>query len=119
MNFNKLIFISVICLTFLHCSSNSIDDVVAEDDMQDENRIVTYNGEIRAIMVANCTRCHGQPLTNGAPFPLVNFSQVSSRIGRIIARTNNTSNPMPPNGLIQLSDRQLIQMWEDDGLLEN
>ncbi|MFS4483200.1 hypothetical protein ACKGJY_09290 [Hyunsoonleella sp. 2307UL5-6] len=122
MKSKQFIYVIMISIGLFSCSTNSTEDVMAEEetieDPQDTGNI-TYNEDISALMTTHCTRCHGQPLANGAPFPLLDFSQTSSRVNRIISRTNNVNNPMPPSGLIPVADRALIQQWLDDGLLEN
>lgn len=122
MKSKQFIYVIMISIGLFSCSTNSTEDVMAEEetieDPQDTGNI-TYNEDISALMTTHCTRCHGQPLANGAPFPLLDFSQTSSRVNRIISRTNNVNNPMPPSGLIPADDRALIQQWLDDGLLEN
>lgn len=124
MKSKQFIYVIMISIGLFSCSTNSTEDVMADEeeetmeDPQDTGNI-TYNENISTLMTTHCTRCHGQPLANGAPFPLLDFSQTSSRVNRIISRTNNVNNPMPPSGLIPADDRALIQQWLDDGLLEN
>lgn len=80
---------------------------------------VTYNDNIRSVVTSNCTSCHGDPVSNGAPMSLVNYDQVKNNIDIIITRVNSTTNPMPPGGQLPSSTRSLFQRWKDDGLLEN
>lgn len=115
-----------------NCSSSSNDDIddqetqeqeeiteMTPENGQENTNKLTYNANIKSIIDGACIRCHGTTLTNSAPFPLVNFDQVSSRVGRIISRVNSTSSPMPPNGRIDMSLRAQIEQWRTDGLLEN
>ena len=117
-----------VSLFVYNCSSDSkeeLDDMEqGTDNTNDTNSDdtaakVTYNNTVRDIMANNCTRCHGSPTTNGAPFPLLNFDQVSSRSARIISRMNNQAAPMPPRGLVSTSIRAQMDQWRADGLLEN
>jgi uncharacterized membrane protein len=124
MKSTKLIYALALCLIFFNCSSDSNDDLQEEQEEQQEEMDpnptpITYNDDIRSIMTNNCTQCHGSTPTSGAPFSLTTYSQVSGRIDRIIARTNNASNPMPRAGLMSIELRDMIKQWKDDGLLEN
>ena len=128
----KNIFYTLAILGLLfNCSSSSNDDISDPEEEQKEEietpkqpeegntAKLTYNGDIKSIIDNACVRCHGTTLTNGAPFPLVNFSQVSSRVDRIISRVNSASRPMPPAGRIATGLRAQIDQWKTDGLLEN
>ncbi|WP_298345257.1 hypothetical protein [uncultured Algibacter sp.] len=126
MKSTKLIYALALCLIIFNCSSDSNDDLQEEQEEQEEQQeemdpnptAITYNADIRSIMTNNCNQCHGSTTTNGAPFSLTTYSQVSGRIDRIIARTNNASNPMPRAGLMSIELRDMIKQWKDDGLLE-
>lgn len=102
-------------------SNNDTDETTEDNNNTNDDAAakVTYNNTVRDIMANNCTRCHGSPLTNGAPFPLLNFDQVSSRSASIISRMNNQAAPMPPRGLVSTSIRAQMDQWRTDGLLEN
>tara|TARA_R110000868_G_scaffold99106_2_gene272914 strand:- start:1147 stop:1434 length:288 start_codon:yes stop_codon:yes gene_type:complete len=95
----------------MNCSSS--------DDADTPDLIVTYDSDIKSIMSNNCTSCHGDPTTNSAPMSLTTFDQVKSNINNILSRINNASSPMPQAGLMTIENRNLIQQWKDDGLLEN
>lgn len=112
MKFKNLIFASIASLFLIHCSSNSDDDLSVPDT-------ITYESNIKSIMSNNCNSCHGDPTTNGAPMSLTTYNQVKSNINNIINRINNASSPMPQSGLMPIETRNLIQQWQDDGLLEN
>ena len=81
----------------------------------------TYNDDIAPIIMSNCLNCHGATPSNGAPssFNTYNLVKTGVQSGNILNRINNTTNPMPPNGLMSQSNRDIIQQWLDDGLLEN
>lgn len=121
MKSKKIIFALAMSLLLFNCSSDSSDDLQDDEDQQGMNPdvTITYDANIRSIMSNNCTQCHGSTPTNGAPFSLSTFDQVKGRIGRIIARTNSESNPMPRSGLMPIALRDMIKQWEVDGLLEN
>ncbi|MFD2727308.1 hypothetical protein [Hyunsoonleella rubra] len=121
MKFKNLFASLAIMALIFNCSSNGGDDLNGPDPDPDPDPMakVTYNDDIKRIIDANCVRCHGNPPVNNAPFPLTTFTQVRDRVDRIISRTNNSSSPMPPSGLMAQNLRALIQQWKDDGLLEN
>ena len=132
MNYNslgiRLIFIKIVtmCLrknSFLFvltgvllfsCSSE-------DDDSEMIEATITYDTNIKSIIDNNCTVCHGSPTTQGAPMSLTTYTEVKSAVETrdLIGRVNSSSNPMPQSGLMTLANRDLIQQWKDDGLLEN
>jgi len=120
MKFKNLTYTLAITLLLFNCSSDSNDDLIQEEEI--DPTVITYDGDIKSIISNNCHQCHGSTTDNGAPFSLTTYDQVKSRVDRIIARTNNASNPMPPasaGGQISSGLRAMIQQWKDDGLLEN
>lgn len=112
MKSKNLTYALLLSIFLFNCSSDNNDDDLIPTT-------ITYDGTIKSIINTNCTQCHGSTPSNGAPFSLTTYGQVSGRIDRIIDRTNNTANPMPPSGLMASENRALIQQWKDDGLLEN
>lgn len=131
MKIKPILFALTVSLFAYNCSSDSSEDLEDNNDTTEEvtdttedtndapTARVTYNNTVRSIMSNNCTRCHGSPLTNGAPFPLLTFDQVSGRAGRVISRMNSMAAPMPPRGLVNTSIRAQMDQWQTDGLLEN
>ena len=118
MKSKNLICMLVMSILLFNCSSDSNDDL-KEKEMDPDPTTITYDANIASIINNNCNQCHGSTPSNGAPFSLTTFDQVSGRVDRIIARTNSTSSPMPPAGQINSGLRDMIQQWKDDGLLEN
>lgn len=125
MNFKHPISLLVITVLLFNCSSGG-DDPSSPDPNPNPNpdpnpTAVTYNGNIKSIISNNCISCHGSPTANGAPMSLTSYSQVKSYVDKIITRINSSSNPMPPspNSPLSASNKNLIQQWKDDGLLEN
>ncbi|MFI1771562.1 hypothetical protein [Thalassobellus citreus] len=114
----NLILLFVIALFLFNCSSSENDDTNTTPDPQPN--AITYNGNIKSIINNNCTTCHGSLTTQGAPTSYVNYNQVKAAVNNIISRTNSSSNPMPPapNAMLSQANRDLIQKWKDDGLLE-
>jgi hypothetical protein len=51
---------------------------------------------------------------------LTSYSLVKNAVENrgLIGRINSASNPMPQGGLMSQANRDLIQQWKDDGLLE-
>lgn len=134
MKTTKLLILTLLALCIFACTNDSEDDFVNTDNIEnpddnddnddddDEETPVTYVNDIAPIMSAACVSCHGSPPTNGAPFALINFSQVSQRVNGIFNRMNLSSGSpgaMPPSGRLPQSTIDLIQQWIDDGLLED
>jgi len=80
-----------------------------------------YDTDVAPIIASNCLNCHGATPTNGAysSFNTYNLVKTGVQSGNILNRINNTGNPMPPSGLMLKANRDVIQQWLDDGLLEN
>ncbi len=115
MNFKNFIYLFAIILIF-SCSGGT-DDVSQPDP--DPNTKITYDANVKNIIGGNCLQCHGNPTANGAPFSLTTYTQVKDRVDIILTRINSSSSPMPPTGQMPFSNRDIIQKWKDDGLLEN
>lgn len=119
--FTYLLFL--IC--FLGCSYDSEDDLLGNpsEDIGDEiPELVTYDENIATIMQSSCIGCHDNPPTNGAPFGLANYDQVTLRAGAILNRmslSNGSPGAMPPSGRLPQATIDLIDQWIQDGLLEN
>lgn len=114
MNFKNFVYFFTILLVF-NCSNGS-DDTISQPD---PNAKITYNANVKSIIAGSCLQCHGNPTANGAPFSLVTYTQVKDKIDIILTRINSASSPMPPTGQIPSKNRDIIQKWKDDGLLEN
>ncbi|NMH86669.1 hypothetical protein [Flavivirga algicola] len=110
---NPILFLMV--LLVLNCS-NRDDDPISQPD---PNAKITYDANVKNIIGGNCLQCHGNPTANGAPFSLTTYTQVKDRIDIILTRINSSSSPMPPTGQMPFGNRDIIQKWKNDGLLEN
>ena len=128
MKSKKICFALFFGALIFSCSNTSGDDLIPQDQQptnqptgQNPNpsEKVTYTNTIQGIMANNCTACHGNPRSGGAPTSYTTYSQVKNDINRIIHSINSTSNPMPPSGLMPSQTRNLVQQWKNDGLLEN
>lgn len=125
MNFKSFIYVFLALLLFYNCSSGG-DDPVAQPDPDpnpDPNPTtkVTYSADIKSVIDSRCISCHGNPVSQGAPYSLTTYTQVKNNISSIISRINSSSNPMPPapNSPLSQAQKDLIQQWNNDGLLEN
>lgn len=118
MNLKKIICTLTIFVLLFNCSSSSNDDLNQNPD-PDPNAKTTYNANVKSIIAGSCLQCHGNPTTNNAPFSLTTYTLVKNRIDAILPRINSASSPMPPTGLIPSGNRDIIQQWKNDGLLEN
>ncbi|MFD0836040.1 cytochrome c [Mariniflexile aquimaris] len=126
MKFKNLIYVFATVILLFNCSSGSDDDTSPTptpnpNPNPNPSGKVTYNGNVKSIMSSFCISCHGNPPTNGAPMSLTTYSQVKNAVESrgLINRINNANNPMPTGGLMSQANRDLIQKWLDDGLLEN
>ncbi len=128
----KLMLISCILALVTSCTNDSEDDLIAieeqaADDGQDgedtpSGTAVTYDNTIAGIVNASCLGCHSDPPRNGAPFPLVNFSQVRARANGIlsaISRQSGTPGAMPPSGRLPQNTIDTFEAWITAGTPEN
>lgn len=121
MKIKNLISVFALFVMLYNCSSSDDETTPTPTPNPNPTGKITYNGNIKSIMSSFCTSCHGSPTTNGAPMSLTTYSQVKSAVENrgLVNRINSTTNPMPQSGLMSQSNRDLIQQWIDDGLLEN
>jgi len=118
-----LFLLAISALLQLSCASDSEDDLIeiSEELDDSESGVVTYSGNVKAIIDGSCIGCHGSPPTNGAPFSLTNFDQVSARATAILnAMSRSTGSPaaMPPSGKLPESTIDVIDQWIKDGTKE-
>lgn len=114
---NSKILLLLLSIFVVACSSDSEGDLLppADDDGAGDVE-VTYTANIRPIITNNCIGCHSNPPTNGAPFSLTTFEDVSGRANRVFTRTNNGT--MPPSGKLPQANIDLISAWIAGGTLE-
>jgi len=108
------LFTLLICSAFLFL--NACKD---EDDPIPEK--VTYNQDVKPILVASCTPCH---MPGGAnPNKWDDYTQVKGKISVILDRVQRTpgSTGFMPKVGNQLTAAQIatLKQWVTDGLLEN
>ena len=112
-----LSFILFVGLSMASCTTTEIPvDEVTEPIVE----LVTYTGDVKAIIDNNCIGCHGAQSPQ-AGLSLVTYQQVrtAAENGNLIFRMNNATNPMPPSGMLSANVRAIIDAWADDGFLEN
>jgi hypothetical protein len=68
--------IALCALGAVGCGGDDDDD---DTGMMTEGLIIPC--DVQEVLVAKCQRCHGDPLQNGAPFPLITLEQVHMRYG--------------------------------------
>ncbi len=123
MKTSKLFLFSLLALCICSCSYDSESDLIDESDGPvDPNVLVTYTDNISQVIQSACISCHSSPPVNGAPFALVNFSQVDQRAGLILNRMSRQSGvpgAMPPSGRLPQATIDLVERWINDGQLEN
>lgn len=131
----KLILASCIIVLATSCTNDSEDDLIAiqeqvvEEDQDGQegedlppSTAITYDNTIAGIVNSSCLGCHSNPPRNGAPFPLVNFSQVRSRANGIlsaISRQSGTPGAMPPSGRLPQNTIDTFEEWVNGGTPEN
>jgi mono/diheme cytochrome c family protein len=80
----------------------------------------SYQNDILPILEANCYSCHTeQNNISGNPFDTYAKLKNYVNAGRVHARINDASNPMPPTGLLPECDRAKIDAWINAGAANN
>lgn len=116
----KLFFLPLLAIFMFNCANDSESDLL--DDPVNPDASINYTDDIQPIIQSACVSCHANPPVNGAPFSLVNFSQVNEKAGNIISRISLQSGSpgaMPPSGRLPQATIDKVQQWIDDGKLEN
>ena len=126
MKTRKLIFLGLLALSIsiYSCSSDSEDDFVpATTQSGDPDPAgLNYEDDVRSIVQSSCVGCHADPPVNGAPFALVNFTQVNQRATGMLNRMSlqsGAAGAMPPSGRLPQSTIDIIEQWIADGKQEN
>ena len=108
----KLSFLSIFFLLFAisSCSSDS-------EPMDPPSNGVTYTGDVKAIIDANCISCHGDPILNGAPMPLLTSAEVKEAVQNrnLIGRIEDGSMPSGASPDLTAAQIQAVKDWEVDG----
>lgn len=61
-----------------------------------------------------CMNCHNSSNMNGG-LDVTNYDSAKSKITIMLQRINDNTNPMPPTGLLNQFDRDLIDLWQKSG----
>lgn len=117
-----IVLLALASISITSCSNDSESDLLdLPDGNPDNGDLVTYSNDVKSIIDGNCLGCHSSPSRNGAPFALINFSQVSSRANSILtamSRANGTPAAMPPSGKLPQATIDIIDQWIKDGTQE-
>ncbi len=117
MNRRNIIAFIALIVIYSSCTKAVIDESIPTPPI---NRLVKYNPDIQGIMFNHCITCHGGAAPSGG-FALTTYDQVRfyTENKNLISRINDTSDPMPPSGLLKSENRQIIEKWVADGFPEN
>ena len=74
----------------------------------------TWDDDIYQIFEIYCNTCHANPPTGGAPFALKTYEQAQTYLDRFQVRIIEQKD-MPPGGISNADDLELIQAWLDAG----
>ncbi|WP_196886193.1 hypothetical protein [Aureivirga sp. CE67] len=118
----KSLILNISILTILFTLQSCSKAIIEEEETGTNppiDREVTYNQDIQNIMFNNCITCHGGPApSQGLDLSTYENVRFSTENGNMIDRINDLSNPMPPDGLMSQSKRDLMQKWKDDGYIK-
>ncbi len=120
--FCKILILTALAIVY-SCSSDSNEDVAPVTDPEpDPTNKLTYTDDVKSIIDGRCIGCHGSPLMNNAPFPLLTFAQVDDKASAILTRISipaGETGIMPPVGEpLTQTDINTIDQWIKDGKLE-
>lgn len=118
------ILIGTAMFLLLHgCTARNIDELIpVQQDVPVE--LVTFE-DVRFVFDNICQQCHSNPPQNGAPMPLVTYTQVKQAVenrGLLdrISRPDGAQGLMPLGGpRLPQATIDLIVQWNEDGLPEN
>ena len=81
---------------------------------------VSFSGDIKPIVDANCVRCHA-PGGEQEVSPLLTYEDVKKYVSGnvIVDRTTGTTTLMPPEGKMNNCNLLLIQAWVNAGAPNN
>lgn len=78
--------------------------------------VVSYSGDIEAVLHGHCTTCHAGDDPSG-DLALTTYDAVRHQIekGTLLARIAAAEKPMPPSGRLPLHLRRLFAKWAEGG----
>ncbi len=98
------------------CYYDNETDLYGSDPSVCDTMVRTYTTHIKPIIDRSCVNCHGpNGIQSSDPLTSYNAVRLYARNGQLVSRTNNTSNPMPPSGLLPECDRRQIEAWVKRG----
>jgi uncharacterized membrane protein len=117
----KLHFYTLLLTTILiiSCTNDSESDLINPTPVA-----ITYTNEIKSVIDNNCTFCHGNIPTNGAPMSLTTYLLVKDAINNrgLIDRISRVQGAqgMMPNGGTRLPQNTInsISQWKNEGFIE-
>ena len=118
----KFYFILFFSMFIFSCTSDNEEDVFGLNDSECETEGIYYNTiedskSIATIIADKCLNCHGVGNDmSGVSLEDYESLVVYENLDDII---NSTSTPMPPSGVVQLTDceKLKIESWVNNGLL--
>ena len=112
-----LIGLIVFSIITFGCTKETIEK---GEDTGQIDRIVVFDPDIENIAFNYCVTCHGG-LAPSANLDLRTYQNVrsSAENGTLLNRIKDSTNPMPPGGLLNPEQRQIIAKWAEDGFPEN
>ncbi len=108
-----------LCLHITSCTKSSTETSPSSPPPINTNEI-TYELNVEPIISRECKGCHSGSSAS-AGLRLENYNQVrsSTENGDLLERINDISNPMPQSGLMNQSNRDIIENWSKNNFLEN
>ncbi len=116
----KKYLLSVSIIFVLTISSCTTTEIPLDEPAGPITEVVTYTGDVKAIIDNNCVSCHSGPSAQ-AGLSLTTYLQVrnAAENRNLIDRMNDATNPMPQGGLLPAATRAIIDAWANDGFPEN
>lgn len=116
----KKIYLLFALTLFFACDSNTYEDL---EEPTTVDGPVTYQNTVKAIVDANCIRCHS-PGGVSSFRPLTTYQEVKDAVQNTnlldrIQRQNGETGQMPQTGRMPQDKINLILQWRADGLPEN
>ncbi len=109
MKKRSILVVFVLLYGITSCSSDDNEEII-DDPIND----VTYTNAVKVIIDTNCISCHGDPIINGAPMPLLTLEDVKEAVQNrnLIGRIEDGS--MPPDNAPELTADQIqsVKDWE-------
>lgn len=81
---------------------------------------VSFSDDVQPVINTNCVSCHA-PGGQQESVPLTNYLEIKTYAdnGKLVERTNNSSLPMPPTGVMVECNLDIIKAWVNAGTPNN